>query len=368
MVDESESKATGCKSPGCVCCSYIRFSLIFVFQAAKIGIQVRKLLCTLYFYPMNKTENSNQPVLYLAPLQGFTDFVYRKVYSEVFPWINAFFIPYISVKNNEVIKKYRKEVLPENNPQNRVVPQVLAADPDEMVFLAAFLADFGYKEINLNLGCPYPMVTNRGMGAGLLQNPEKIERIIAAFFEKSSLKLSVKLRAGLVSPFEIEKVIPVLNQFPLTEVILHPRIAKQLYEGEIIESAFQFSYENLQHRLVYNGDVNTVETILKFPENEHFMLGRGILMNPFLPAEIKGIVLNEAEKREKLIVFHKQMLEEYLTVMDNPGNALNKMKQFWIYFCHNFDEPKKCLKKIDKSGNFNAFQLAITTNFRDHLS
>jgi tRNA-dihydrouridine synthase len=216
------------------------------------------------------------------------------------------------------------------------------------------------------------MVTNRGLGAGLLPHPEKIEKILAAFFEKSSLKLSVKLRAGLVSPLEIEKVIPVLNQFPLTEVILHPRIAKQLYEGETIECAFQFAYSNLQHRLVYNGDVNTVETfsnrMLKFPETSHFMLGRGVLMNLFLPAEIKGIVLNEAEKREKLVMFHKRTLEEYLTVMDNPGNALNKMKQFWIYFCRNFTEPKKSLKKIEKSGNLSAFQLAVTTIFRDNLS
>lgn len=321
---------------------------------------------------MLKNENSNQPVLYLAPLQGFTDFVYRKVYSEVFPQVDAFFIPYISVKNREVIKKYRKEVLPENNPQNRVIPQVLAADPEEMIFLAEYLADFGYTEINLNLGCPYPMVTNRGMGAGLLPHPQKIEKILAAFFEKSPVKHSVKMRAGLVSPFEIENVIPVLNHFPLTEVILHPRIAKQLYEGEIIESAFQFACSNLQHRLVYNGDVNTVETfgnrMLSYSQISHFMLGRGVLMNPFLPAEIKGIVLSEAEKREKLVLFHKRMLEEYLSVMDNPGNALNKMKQFWIYFCQNFTEPKKSLKKIEKSGSFSAFHIAVTTNFRDYLS
>lgn len=312
---------------------------------------------------MQKTENSNQPVLYLAPLQGFTDFVYRKAYSEVFPQVDAFFIPYISVKNREVIKKYRKEVLPENNPQNHVIPQVLAANPDEMVFLASYLSDLGYTEINLNLGCPYPMVTNRGMGAGLLPYPEKIEKILTAFFEKSVVKLSLKMRAGLVYPAEIEKVIPVLNRFPLTEVILHPRIAKQLYDGEMNESAFQFAYENLQHRLVYNGGVNTVEifrnSVLKFPEICHFMLGRGVLMNPFLPAEIKGTVLSETGKKEKLAVFHKRMLEEYLVVMDNPGNALNKMKQFWIWFSYNFDEQRKLNKKIQKTGTINDLQKIV---------
>jgi tRNA-dihydrouridine synthase len=310
------------------------------------------------------------PVIYLAPLQGFTDFVYRKAYAETFQGVDTCFTPYISVKNNEVLKKYLKEIQPENNSRLRVIPQVLAGDVEEMLFLTGILKNHGYTEINLNLGCPYPMVTNRGKGAGLLPHPEKINEILTAFFEKTDLQLSVKLRAGLNSSSEIEKVIPVLNSFPLTEVIFHPRIAKQLYEGEILDSAFQFAQQNLKHRLVYNGNIFSAEvfnqTRQKFPETNHWMLGRGILMNPFLPNEIKNIEITPGGKAEKLKEFHQLVFKFYSDTMDNEGNVLNKMKQFWIYFSYNFQNQHKILKWIKKASSLNKYLVETKKILRDY--
>lgn len=321
---------------------------------------------------MTATVQQNTPTIYLAPLQGFTDFVYRKAYAETFQGIDAFFIPYISVKNNQILKKYEKEILPENNPETQVVPQVLANNPDEILFLSHILKDKGYTEINLNLGCPYPMVTNREMGAGLLPHPEKLKELLYVFFEKANLRLSVKLRAGLNSADEIEQVIPVLNHFPLTEVILHPRIAKQLYEGEILFPSFLFAQQNLKHQLVYNGDIFLVEDYLKcrqkFPETNHFMLGRGVLMNPFLPAEIRKIEIRAKEKSEKLKEFHQLIFKYYSETMDNEGNALNKMKQFWSYFSYNFGNQKKCFKLINKSNGLSKYQNATNLIFRNMIS
>jgi tRNA-dihydrouridine synthase len=316
---------------------------------------------------MPATNKQSTPLIYLAPLQGFTDFIYRKAYNEIFEGIDSFFIPYILVKNNEILKKHEKEIFLENNLQNRVVPQVLASNPDEMLFLAKLLEEKDYDEINFNLGCPYPMVSNRGMGAGLLIHPEKIHSILTSFFENSKLKLSIKLRAGLLSPNEIEKIIPVLNQFPLTEVILHPRIARQLYEGEIIDSAFEFAKACIKYKLVYNGDIfslaNFKERSQKFRETDCWMLGRGVLMNPFLPAEIKGIHYSDDEKRLKLATFHQRVFELYTEKMDNEGNVLNKMKQFWIYFSYCFPEQRKCFKLIKKAGNLPKYQSAIKSIF-----
>jgi tRNA-dihydrouridine synthase len=309
---------------------------------------------------MPATIQQSNPIIYLAPLQGFTDFVYRKAYSEIFQGIDAFFIPYISEKNNQILKKYEKEIHPENNPQIRVIPQVLAGSADEMLFLSKILEDKGYKEINLNLGCPYPMVTNREKGAGLLPHPDKVQKLLSSFFEKSNLLLSVKLRAGLQSANEIEQIIPVLNQFPLTEVIFHPRIAKQLYDGEILNSAFQFAQQNLKHRLVYNGSIVSVDDFTacrqKFPEIDNFMLGRGIIMNPFLPAEIKNMDISSKEKPEKLKEFHQLVFKYYSECMDNEGNVLNKMKQFWIYFSYNFNNQRKTFKAIKKASTMNRFK------------
>ena len=322
-----------------------------------------------YFWPMHSSENTTtNTAIYLAPLQGFTDFVYRKAYNSVFSSVDAFFIPYISVKNDAVPHKYQKEVRLENNPQQRVVPQVLPKDADEIIFLSKMLENLGYSEINLNLGCPYPMVTKRGKGAGLLPHPEEIGKMLDAFHGKTNLKLSVKLRAGLISAKEIEEVIPVLNQFPLTEVILHPRIAKQLYSGEIIHSAFEFAAENLTHKLISNGDIFTMGDFdnnrEKYPKTGGWMLGRGILMNPFLPDEINGKRLPDAERHTKLKEFHQEILEGYLETMDNEGNVLNKMKQFWIYFSYNFQDQRKALKLVKKINKLNSYSIETNRIFR----
>jgi tRNA-dihydrouridine synthase len=308
-----------------------------------------------------------QRMIYLAPIQGFTDYIYRSAYSAVFPGIDTFFIPYISLKNGQVLNKYKREVLQKNNPQNNVIPQVLAKNSDEFLSLSSLLKEIGYTEINLNLGCPYPMVTKRGKGAGLLQYPKKIEEMLAGFFEKTDLKLSVKLRAGLTSPTETEQIIPVLNRFPLTEVIFHPRIASQLYKGKIYNGAFRFAAENLNHKLVYNGDIFSVQDFenhkKEFYETETMMLGRGVLMNPFLPAEINKQQFTEDERIEKLKEFHRQVFDGYTEAMDNWGNVMNKMVQFWSYFSFGFPNQKKIFKTIKKLKTLNDYDEAVRKAF-----
>ncbi len=291
-------------------------------------------------------------MIYLAPLQGFTDFVYRNAYAAVFRSVDAFYIPYITTKGSQVLRKYEKEVIPENNVHGKSVPQVLAKDEEELVDLCSLLRDFGYREINLNLGCPYPMVTNRGKGSKLLTEPETLEKMLASFFDKFDLQLSVKMRAGFELEKEIEQIMPVFNRFPLEKVIVHPRIAKQLYKGEISESAFQFAVDNLNHTPVFNGDVFSLKDYKnraeRFHEVQDWMLGRGILMDVFLPDKIKGRIFSEDEQRNLLVAFHNEILEGYLQTSDNSGNALNKIQQFWSYFSYHFERQKMLFKLIKK--------------------
>ncbi|WP_320111275.1 tRNA-dihydrouridine synthase family protein [Draconibacterium orientale] len=305
--------------------------------------------------------------IYMAPLQGFTDYVYRAAYAKVFNTVDAYFVPYISLKNNVIPNKYVREILPENNEQSRVVPQILAKDAKEFDFLKNVLTEHGYSEFNLNLGCPYPMVTNRRKGSGLLPFPEEIDKILEHFHTHSKGELSVKLRAGYKTADEIKDVINVLNKFPLKEVILHARVAGQLYSGEIDENAFAYATQNLKHKLVYNGDIFSMEDFIakqnKFPGIDTWMLGRGILMNPLLPHEIKGISVSPQERFDLLNTFHQTMLKRYLEVMDNEGNALNKMKQFWIYFSWCFPNQRKVLKHIKKVKSLNKYGEIVKSAF-----
>lgn len=307
-------------------------------------------------------------MIYLAPLQGFTDFVYRNAYARVFSGIDAFFIPYITTKGSQILNKYTKEILPENNRFATAIPQILVKDEDEIFVMCSLLRNYGYGEINLNLGCPYPMVTNRGKGSKLLSEPGQLDRLLAFFFEHFNLELSVKMRAGFESVNDLERIIPVLNRFPLKRVILHPRVARQLYKGEIHTAVFQYALGHLEQIPVYNGDIDSVSGFQQraklFPGISDWMLGRGVLKNTFLPEEIKGVLFSEAEKRNKLQEFHNLIFEKYLEIADNPGNALNKLQQFWIYFSHHFSDQPNVLKLVRKSKNVQILKIETEKLFR----
>ncbi len=308
-------------------------------------------------------------MIYLAPIQGFTDYIYRKVYSGIFNSVDAYFIPYVTVQNEKIVRKYEREILPGNNLYGRAIPQILVSDARETELLTSVLKSYGYAEVNLNLGCPYPMVTNRGRGSALLLHPEKLRPILDTFFNQFKLKLSVKIRAGLNDPEEIEKVISVLNDYPLSEIIVHARVARQLYKGTINDAAFKLALEQSEHPVVFNGDIFSLEDFEsrseQFSAVSDWMLGRGVLMNVFLPAEIKGWRFTDPEKRFTLQHFHTGIVEAYLQTSDNPGNALNKIKQFWIYFGHHFDDQARIFKKIKKSKNITDVQREAMLAFRD---
>lgn len=308
-------------------------------------------------------------MIYLAPIQGFTDYIYRKVYAGIFSSVDAYFIPYVTVQNEQIVRKYEREILPGNNLYGRSIPQILVRDARETELLASVLKNYGYAEVNLNIGCPYPMVTNRGRGSALLQNPESLKPILDTVSEQFKLKLSVKLRAGLNDPGEIEQVISVLNDYPLSEIIVHARVAKQLYKGTINEAAFRIALERSEHPVVYNGDIFSVDDFQRRSEQfsavSDWMLGRGVLMNVFLPAEIKGWRFTDVEKRFTLQHFHAGIVEAYLQAADNQGNALNKIKQFWIYFSQHFDDHARIFKKIKKSKNISDVQREAMQAFRD---
>ncbi|WP_233890542.1 tRNA-dihydrouridine synthase, partial [Tenacibaculum piscium] len=114
-----------------------------------------------------------------SPLQGFTDFRFRNAQHKYFGGIDTYYAPYIRLNGKMVIKSsYKRDLLPENNNTLTVIPQVITNDPDEFLFVAKYVQSLGYKELNWNLGCPYPMVTKSGMGSGLICNPAKIDEVL----------------------------------------------------------------------------------------------------------------------------------------------------------------------------------------------
>ena len=314
--------------------------------------------------------NESALKIYFAPLQESTDYIYRSAHARFFGGVDKYFAPYIVRQNDGTVKKsHLRDIKAENNQGYPLVPQILASNSVDFVFLARILEDNGYNEINWNLGCPYPMVTNKGLGSGLLPYPDRIKAILEASLPQINCKVSVKMRTGLQSHEEILPIIDVLNEFPLSEVILHPRFGKQLYRGEPDKAIFTEAHKALKHNLVYNGDIESVKQIQhlndQFADITTWMIGRGILKNPFFPVLLKkGAIPSREERAMILRNFHDEIFQQYASLLNGSSHLLMRMEKFWSYFSFAFPDQHKSFKRIKKASNLAKYEAAISENFQ----
>lgn len=307
--------------------------------------------------------------IHLAPLQGYTNVDYRNLYNKYFGGVDKYYSPYLRFEPNKELKKsVLIDILPENNEEINFVPQILGTDIDLFIELAKRFEDYGYKELNWNLGCPYPMVTKRGFGSALMQTPEKVKQILETVLPKINIKLSVKCRLGFEYETDVLSLVEVLNNLPVYELTIHTRTAKQMYKGEANPLAFVPIIKKTEHKLIYNGDIKTVEDINSlnkfFDNNIHnFMIGRGLLMNPFLAQEIKGKTYEKTEKFKIL----KQFVDELYEVNSKklqPSHLIQRMTTHWEYLSFMFEDQHKAFKKIKKAKSIAKYNIAVNEIFK----
>jgi len=192
-----------------------------------------------------------------SPLQGFTDFRFRNAFQKYFGGIDTFYAPYIRLNGKMIIKpNYDLDIQLKNNDTLTVIPQIMTNDAEEFIFVTKFVQSLGYKELNWNLGCPYPMVTNKCMGSGLINDPDRIDRILDRVHTETDIVVSMKMRMGYEHPLEIIDTFPVLGKYPLKNIAIHARIGKQLYKGGVDLEGFQRCLDHSPHKLYYNGDIS----------------------------------------------------------------------------------------------------------------
>ncbi len=300
-----------------------------------------------------------------SPLQGFTDFRFRNTFNKYFGGIDTFYSPYIRLNGKLEIKPaYERDNLFKNNTVPELIPQIMTNDADEFLFVAKYVQELGYKELNWNLGCPYPMVTKRGMGSGLICEPLKINDILNKVHSESDIIVSMKMRMGYENSEEILDVFPILENYPIKNIAIHARIGKQLYKGGVDLDSFQRCLDNTNHKIYYNGDITSVakfkEMQKRFPTIDHWMIGRGLIADPFLPSMIKNNSETYPENRLEIFgKFHDTLFNEYEQALSGSSHVLIKMLHYWEYFSTSFNNPQKTFKKIKKAKNIKAYETAV---------
>jgi tRNA-dihydrouridine synthase len=306
-----------------------------------------------------------------SPLQGFTDFRFRNAFHRYFGGIDTFYSPYIKLNGKLAIKgSYERDILPENNTTLEVIPQIITNDAEEFLFVANYVQQLGYKELNWNLGCPYPMVAKCGMGSGLIRNTTQIEHILQRVHEETNIIVSMKMRMGYENPTEILDVFPILEQYPIKNIAIHARIGKQLYKGGVDLDSFQKCLDHTKHKIYYNGDITSVEKLRmmqeRFPSIDHWMIGRGLISDPFLPSMIKNNTTEYPKNRLEIFEnFHDTIYHDYDAYLSGPTPIRMKMLGFWEFFSESFSNPQKTFKKIKKAGNSKNYEAAVKEIFRN---
>lgn len=302
--------------------------------------------------------------LYMAPMEGLTGYVYRNAHHKYFHSIDKYFTPFLT--NKKLSHKEWNDILPEHNSDMRVIPQILTNRAEDFLEIARELENLGYETVNLNLGCPSGTVVAKHRGAGFLAYPEELDRFLAEIFDACTLKISVKTRIGRDSRGEWESLLAIFERYPLEELIIHPRIQKDYYKNTPDLAAFETAAAGSRHALCYNGDINTAEEYKKLTERfmtvNAIMLGRGILMNPFLPDQIRGTVLPD---QKLLRAFHDEILNGYMEMMSGDRNVLFRMKELWSYLGKGFPGAEKYMKKIKKSERVAEYLAVVDALFRE---
>ncbi len=292
---------------------------------------------------------------------------YRRAFVRHFQGLDIEMAPFISTVSAERINpKLLKDVLPENNSGLPLIPQLIGNKADDFVQMSIALHDLGYGEINWNMGCPHKPIRKKRRGSGLLPYPDTVDALLDQVCDRSPCKISVKVRLGVSDPSELMTLIPVLNQYPLSEVIIHPRTAEQMYGGSVDLDAFEEAFHALEHPVCYNGDINDLafyQTVAKrFPAINRYMLGRGLLANPFLCEIIKSGTPTPENAIERIVAFHEDVLSSYEAVLHGDHPVLGKMKEFWTYQTIHLSNGRKMFKKLKKTQRLAPYK-AIAAEF-----
>ncbi|WP_373501058.1 tRNA dihydrouridine synthase [Desulfococcus sp.] len=291
------------------------------------------------------------PTLYLAPLRGFTNAVYRNIFSRFFDGFDLAVAPFISTTESIRLRdRHVRDLLPEHNLRMPVIPQLIGNSPEEFIRMTRRLSDLGYDAFNWNLGCPFPMVAKKQRGSGLLPHPDRIDAFLSKVVPDIPGTLSIKARLGRFSNEEIFRLIPVFNRYPLAEVILHPRTGVQMYEGVPDIDVFERCLEALRPPVAYNGDITRLSDFTRlserFPTVDRWMIGRGALINPFLAASIKSGNDDFPDRIGTFHRFHDALFSAYREVYSGPAHLVDGMKGFWFYFSQAFEDTHKLVKEI----------------------
>lgn len=305
---------------------------------------------------------------YFAPLEGMTGYRYRRIHHRHFPGMDRYYSPFVVTRDGGIMKeKELQDILPDNNENIRLIPQLLTNIAENFIQASGQMAKLGYQEVNLNLGCPSGTVTGKGRGAGFLrlERRGKLQQFLDEIYAHAEVAISIKTRIGWDDPDDFGDILQLFNEYPIAELIIHPRTRQEFYKGKVHRDAFAYAYANSNNPICYNGDLRVAGDVRQlqqeYPALQSVMIGRGLMADPALVSRLQG----NAVTKEQIRNFYQDLFRTYQEWLSGDTPLLHKMKELWIMMAESFTDSEPYLKKIKKTRSLAEYQRIVEKLFEE---
>lgn len=303
---------------------------------------------------------------YFAPMEGLTDSVYRRVHHKHFGGVDRYYMPFFSPTIHRCLTRKEDRELPmADSVSFTAVPQIMTKVPEDFLWAAQVCRDRGYAQANLNIGCPSGTVVAKGKGAGLMKNPDYLNEFLYEIYRKASGNISIKTRLGLTDPEEFHRILNIFSRYPVSLLIIHPRVRMDYYKPPIRMEYFEQALRDYPGQLCYNGGLVTAGDVARFGEShptvDKIMIGQGLLANPALAGQARG---GAPLERTALKGFHDELYHGYLENFKSERNTVFHMKELWLFLQRSFEGGEKLFKQIKKAEDSTKYEMAVEEIFR----
>ncbi len=237
-----------------------------------------------------KLLRGDAPILALAPMQDVTTLQFMRVIAR-YGGPDVYWTEFFRVHGDSRPEKWILESITKNPTGKPVVAQLIGNDIPALVRNAKLLQKYPVAAIDLNLGCPAPIVYRKCAGGGLLREPEKIDAILGALRDAVTVPFTVKTRVGFQSAEEFDELLPVFAKHPIDLLTVHARTVKQMYRPGVRYDLIARAARELKCPVLANGNVHgpaQAKQLLAETGAHGLMIGRGAIRNPWLFDQIRA--------------------------------------------------------------------------------
>jgi len=276
------------------------------------------------------------PLLALAPMQDVTDVAFLKLIS-AYGGADVYFTEYFRVHATSTLDKHILRSITENPTGQPVVAQMIGNDIPSLVRTARELQQYPIAAVDLNLGCPAPVVYRKCAGGGLLREPQRVDAILGALRDAVTTMFTVKTRLGFESPELFSELLSIFAKHSLDLLTVHGRTVKEMYGPDVHYEYIARAASELRCPILANGNVDSAQKaagILQATGAQGLMIGRGAIRNPWLFHQIRQYQRGETVflPRGLDVLAYVRALYDAACAPDVPERAqVQKMKKYMNY-------------------------------------